>query len=210
MATLVHPGGIGIEAANLDAELCPDPRRVGSAAVDDAPDVRRDERIRQAREASSARGPEREAEQERLRGQLDRELASIGPDEAQRLVSVAEHSPDAKYLGPDATPVEWKQAVAAARRVTIEAARRGETITYAAIKLAVYRDTGLLVGYSMFGTLVMETNQKADGVLLSSIVVKKDTGAPGSGLLEYARSQGFDEPVATMQRHCFEHFGDAT
>lgn len=171
----------------------------------DRPDPRH-ERIRAARGGAAARAPDREGELRRKRECLKRDLAATDPESAQRIVSEAAMAADARYLGPDSTPIEWKSAVTIVRDVTIDAARRGETITCAAIRLAVLRDTAMLIGYSMFGRLVMETNRKDDRVLISSIVVKKDSGLPGSGFLAYARSQGFDEPLATIQRHVFERF----
>jgi len=109
-------------------------------------------------------------------------------------------------LGPEATPVEWDKAVEAARTVAIAAARRGEKITYGELRVAAYEVTGMKVGHSMFGRLCMETNRASDQCLLSSIIVKVDTGEPGKGFLPYARSQGFDGPVETMQRATFQHF----
>ncbi|MFH1103714.1 MAG: hypothetical protein V1757_02035, partial [Actinomycetota bacterium] len=65
---------------------------------------------------------------------------------------------------------------------------------------------GKLVGASMFGDLTMSINRKADGVLLSSIVVKRDTGKPGAGFTEFARSQGSKASLATLQKRVFKRF----
>jgi hypothetical protein len=168
--------------------------------IEEPADLRRERRIAEARRLGAERRPQREAELRAKRERLRREIASIHPDEAQRLISIAEQDMDARYLGPIANPYEWRRAADVAREVAIAAARDRSTITYGEIKLAVFRATGWLVGYSMFGSLVMETNRKDDGVPLSSIVVKKDSGVPGSGFADYVRGQGFDAPLETQQR----------
>jgi hypothetical protein len=66
------------------------------------------------------------------------------------------------------------------------------------------------VGHNQFAELAMSINDKADGCLLSSIIVKADTGEPGEGFLPFARRSGFDAPVATLQRQAFDHFGVAS
>lgn len=168
----------------------------------------REERIQEARRRAAADAPERHgriaAESEALR----QKTAAIGADDAQRLVTRAERDPEARFLGPDKTPAEWSLAVDVARDVAIEAAKRGQTITYGEIKFAVWQQLDMLVGYSMFANLVMSVNRKTDGVLLSSIIVHKDDGKPGAGFRPYAISQGFDEPIETSQRHVFENFTD--
>jgi hypothetical protein len=60
------------------------------------------------------------------------------------------------------------------------------------------------VGHNSFGRLAMDTNRKADDCLLSSIIVQASTGQPGTGFLPYARSQGFDAPLDTLQRQAFD------
>lgn len=111
------------------------------------------------------------------------------------------------YLGPVATRHEWKEALNAARAVVIESARRRETIAYAELQLAAIEATGLQIGYSMYGTFCMELNHPGrDSCLLSSIVVGSDTGEPGSGLLPFAESIGFDKPLAEMQEDVYRRF----
>lgn len=110
-------------------------------------------------------------------------------------------------MGPVSTPHEWALGVDAARAVSIEAARLRRTITYGELRVAAYEATGMKVGHNQFAELAISINRPGDGCLLSSIIVKADTGKPGAGFLPFARRQGFDQPVATMQRHVFEYFG---
>ncbi len=63
------------------------------------------------------------------------------------------------------------------------------------------------VGHNQFAGLATSVKRPGDGFLLSSIIVTVDTGKPGTGFLPFARRQGFDQSVATMQRHVFEHCG---
>jgi hypothetical protein len=137
---------------------------------------------------------------------LQREVADTGPARAQQIVTDAEQGRRVEYLAPAATPRDWKAAVDIARRVTIDAARRGATITDGELKLAALRATGKLVGTSTFGELTMAINRKADGVLLSSIVVRRETGKPGAGFTEFARSQGSKASLATLQKRVFKRF----
>ena len=58
----------------------------------------------------------------------------------------------------------------------------------------------------MFANLAMSVSRKDDGVLLSPIIVKMGTRPPGDGFEPYAGRQGFGAPLATLQRHVFNHF----
>jgi len=171
--------------------------------------MQREERIARARQAARERAPEITREKEAREALVRDRLAAAGPDEAQRLVSAAERAGDARFLGPDKTPAEWREAVAIARKTAIDAARRGVTITYGEIKFAIWQTLGMLVGYSMFAELAMGVNRRDDGVLLSSIIVHRDDRRPGAGFFPYARRQGFDAPLAALQRGVFEHFGNS-
>ena len=62
------------------------------------------------------------------------------------------------------------------------------------------------VGHNSYAELAMSINDKADGCLLSSIIVTADTGEPGAGFLPFARRSGFDVPVETLQRQVFDRF----
>ena len=171
--------------------------------------MNKEQRIAEARrlaeETSESRAQERAAdEQERL----DR-IRNLSPTEAGRAASSINFDPSIKALGSVSTPHEWDLAVAAARAVTIDAARRGKTITYGELRVAAYEATGMKVGHNSFANLAMETNKKSDGCLLSSIIVRAEDGMPGDGFLPYARTQGFSDPLAAIQRQVFEHFSDA-
>ncbi len=166
--------------------------------------MNREQRIeeakRRAADTSVERAESRAAADEDLRTHVE----EMTPDEAATQASAINFDSSVKALGPIATPHEWDLAVAAARAVTIEAARRGETITYGELRVAVFEATGMKIGHDSFGRLAMDTNRKADDCLLSSIIVQASTGQPGTGFLPYARSQGFDAPLDTLQRQAFD------
>ncbi len=166
----------------------------------------REQRIQEARRRAEATAGERAKERAAAEKSLRDRIADMTPDEAGALASRINFDSSIKALGPIATPHEWDVAVAAARTVTIEAAKRRETITYGELRMAAYETTSMKVGHNSFGRLAMETNRKSDGCLLSSIIVQASTGEPGSGLGPYARSQGFDAPLATLQQQVFDHF----
>ena len=168
--------------------------------------MNREDRIREARRRAAASASQRREAERAAAASLHGHVTRLGPEEAQREVTAAQRSDGATYIGPVKTPDEWRRAGRIARNVTIEAARNRHTITYAELKLAVYETLGMLVGWSMFAELAMGVNRKADGVLLSSIIVHKDDGQPGDGFRPYALSQGFDDPVPTLQRLVFDHF----
>ncbi len=166
----------------------------------------REQRIQEARRRAEATAGERAKERTAAGDALRYRIANMSPDEAAALASSINFDRSIKALGPIATPHEWDVAVAAARAVTIEAAKRGETITYGELRMAAYEATSMKVGHNSFGRLAMETNRKSDGYLLSSIIVQASTGTPGSGLGPYARSQGFDAPLEELQQQVFECF----
>ncbi len=166
----------------------------------------REQRIQEARRRAEATAGERAKERAAAEKSLRYRIANMSPDEAAALASSINFDTSIKALGPIATPHEWDVAVAAARAVTIEAAKRGETITYGELRMAAYEATSMKVSHNSFGRLAMETNRKSDGCLLSSIIVQASTGTPGSGLAPYARSQGFDAPLEELQQQVFERF----
>lgn len=167
----------------------------------------REQRIIEAREKAQAAAPKREAERRSREVRFRVELDGLTADEAQELVTRAEKEPGAIFIGPVKMAHEWREAVAIGRRVAIHAARNETTITYGDIKLAVFRLLGVLVGYSMFSDLAAQVNRKADGVLLSAIIVKKDTGRPGDGFYGFALTQGYDAPLEELQKDVFEAAG---
>ena len=168
--------------------------------------MNREERIAWAKQKAAEAAPER-ARQRQL-DEFERliRIATMGRSEANRVAYSLNQDPSIPWLGSVSTPYEWSQAVSAARAVAIEAARRGKTITYGELRIAAYEATGMKVGHSQYAELAMSINERSDGCLLSSIIVKADTGKPGAGLLPFARSQGFDQPLESLQRHVFEHF----
>lgn len=177
-----------------------------SRSASDAVAVSREERIVEARRRASATHHERAAAAAVKQVELTEHIRDLTPLDASSQAATINLDTSIPSLGPESTPVEWDAAVEAARSVVIGAARRGEKITYGELRVAAYEATGMKVGHSMFGRLCMETNRASDQCLLSSIIVKTDTGEPGRGFVPYARSQGFDAPVETLQRMTFEHF----
>jgi hypothetical protein len=151
--------------------------------------------------------PRREAEAQQRASHIAQRLSNVGASQAQRHVTAAEQSGNAVYLGPVKTPREWDRAVELARLVTITRAKRRDTITYGEIKWAIFDELRMLVGHSMFATLMEAVNHESDGVLLSSIIVHQDDGKPGEGFLPYARGMGFDLPLETLQHQVYGHFG---
>jgi hypothetical protein len=169
--------------------------------------VNREERIEKARQMAAERAPHREVEVQKRANRLQQRLADVGAAQAQRHVTAAEQSGNAVYLEPVKTPREWANAVELARLVTITRAKRRDRITYGEIKWAIFDGLRMLVGHSMFATLMEAVNHESDGVLLSSIIVHQDDGKPGEGFLPYAKGLGFDLPLETLQRQVWEHFG---
>ncbi len=169
--------------------------------------MNREERIEKARRMAAGNAPRPEAEAQQRASRIAQRLSNVGASQAQRHVTAAEQSEDAVYLGPVKTPREWERAVELARLVTITRAKRHDTITYGEIKWAIFDELHMLVGHSMFATLMEAANQESDGVLLSSIIVHQDDHKPGEGFLPYAKEQGFDLPLEALQRQVYEHFG---
>ncbi len=130
----------------------------------------------------------------------------MGHDAANRAAHQLAVDESIPWMGPVSKPHEWSLAVDAARAVTIEAARRRRKITYGELRVAAYETTGMKVGHNQFAELAMSINRPGDGCLLSSIIVTADTGEPGGGFLPYARSLGFDAPLATPQRQAMDRF----
>ena len=150
--------------------------------------------------------PQQEAKAQQRASRVSQRLSNVGASQAQRHVTAAEQSGNAVYLGTAETPQEWDRAVELARLLTITRAKRRDTITYGEIKWAIFDELRMLVGHSMFATLMEAVNRESDGVLLSSIIVHQDDGKPGEGFLPYAREMGFDPPLETLQRHVYAHF----
>ena len=168
--------------------------------------MNREERIAKAKQMAAESAPERARQREWEEAERSARIASMGPAEANRAAYALHSDSSIPWLGPVGTPHEWSQAVAAARNVTIEAARRRQTITYGELRLAAYEATGMKVGHNQYAELAMNVNNSNESCLLSSIIVKADTGEPGAGLYPFARRSGFDAPLSTLRRQVWDHF----
>jgi hypothetical protein len=166
----------------------------------------RESRIAEARRRAQQTSQERAAERASADAERIDKIRELSTEDAASTAADINFDPSIKALGPIATPHEWIVAVETARQVTIDAACRSQTITYGELRVAAYEATGMKVGHNSFANLAMETNRKTDECLLSSIIVRAATGTPGDGFLPYARSQGFDGTVTSIQGQVFSHF----
>lgn len=162
-----------------------------------------------ARRLARENAPEREARLAREAEERRARLSAAGPqgahDEINRLKAARKHG----YLRPSGAPYEWKVAVGAAREAALDAARQGKTITYGELELAAFLATNKLVGHNTFRDLAAAINdKKADGVMLSSIVVKQDTKEVGDGFYEYAASLGFSGTPDELRRQVWQRFSE--
>ena len=171
------------------------------------PDMNREERIVWARSKAAESAPERARKQAEEEAERSARIASMGHADANRAAHELATDKSVPWMGPVSTPHEWSIAVEAARAVSIEAARLEQTITYGELRVASYEATGMKVGHNQFAELAMSVNRTGDGCLLSSIIVTVDSGEPGAGFLPFAHRQGFDQPIRSLQRHVYEHFG---
>ena len=170
----------------------------------------RESRIEQAKrmaaQTSEKRALERAVDAERRAN----EIASMGSDAAIAAAGRIKSDASIGWLGPISTPSEWDDALRAAREVVLEAASRGELLTYGELQVAAFRATEMKIGHSMYGRFCMELNQFDDhDCLISSIIVHTGTSDPGPGLIPYAQSLGINKPIRTLQREVFETFGNA-
>jgi len=160
--------------------------------------MNREERIAWAKQEALKSSPERARQREVEQSERSARIGAMGAGAANREAYLLSQDSSIPWMGPVATPDVWSTAVAAARH------RR--TITYGELRIAAYEATGMKVGHNQFAELAMSLNVKSDGCLLSAIIVRADTGGPGDGFVPYARSQGFDQPLASLQRQVFDHF----
>lgn len=164
-------------------------------------------RYEKARRLAREGAPARQARAAEEAVQRRERLAELGPDgahhEVVRLKAGREHS----YLKPVGEPHEWKVAVQAARAAALDAASRRTTITYGELELAAFLATDKLVGHNTFRDLAAAINDKrADGVMLSSIVVKRDTQEVGDGFHDYAAELGFDGSPGQLREDVWARF----
>ncbi len=166
----------------------------------------REKRIAWARRKAAEDAPERARQRQQEAEERSTRIAAMGSSEANRLAYALNRGSSIPWLGSVSTPHEWSQAVSAARAMTIEAAHRRRTVTYGELRIAAHEATGMKVGHNQYAELAMSINKRSDGCLLSAIIVKADSGKPGAGFLSFARSEGIDQPVTTLQRQVFERF----
>jgi len=168
----------------------------------------RESRIEKARQMATETAEERAAQRESEDAARSDEIASMGTSQASSEATKLTQDSSISYLGPIATPHEWKQALEAARDVVVEVARRRGTLTYAELQIAAVRASGRKIGHSMYGTFCMELNHPGqDGCLISSIIVGSDSGEPGPGLLPFAEDVGLDKTVAELQADVYRAYG---
>ncbi|MBC7266022.1 MAG: hypothetical protein H5T75_03470 [Coriobacteriia bacterium] len=88
----------------------------------------------------------------------------------------------------------WEAALAQAREHLVELARRRETTTYSGLCQAVSAIDLKPYSFAMMAFL-NEVCSRADaerGVMLASLVTRKDTGLPGEGYFAFAETLGRD------------------
>ena len=168
--------------------------------------VNREERIAYARELAAASGDRLSAEHKAEATERARQLSALPAEEAKRHAARISGDGGIGAMGPLKTPAEWVKAREAIRSAVIASARAGHTITYEAIELVAHEVTGLKLGYRMVGRMCTEVNRAGDGCLLSSIIVRSDTGRPGHGFEPFAHEQGFLDPTGVQQQAVFRHF----
>jgi hypothetical protein len=169
--------------------------------------MNREERIAHARKLAADSAPQRAQEREAEAAERARRLAALSPTEARRHAAAVSKDARVEAMGPNKTPREWAKAREAIRAAVIAAAREGHAITYEAVHLVAYEATGMKLGYRMNGRMCMELNRSSDACLLSSIIVRGDTGRPGDGFEPFAREAGFTDPLGILQKAVFAHFG---
>jgi hypothetical protein len=169
--------------------------------------VNREERIAYARKLAAESAPQRAREREAEAAERAHRLAALTPMEARRHAAAISKDARVQAMGPTKTPREWAMAREAIRAAAIATARGGHTITDDAIHLVAHEATGMKLGYRMNGQMCMELNRDSDGCLLSSIIVRHDTGRPGEDFGPFAREAGFTDPLGVLQQAVFAHFG---
>lgn len=168
--------------------------------------MNREERIAYARKLAAESAPRLAEEREAEAGERTRRLGRLAPAEARRRAASVSRDSSVRAMGPLKTPREWAVAREAIREAVAAAARAGHTITYEAIHLVAYEATGLKLSFRMNGRMCMEINRGEDGCLLSSIIVRSDTGRPGDGFEPFARRSGFGDPLGVLQQEAFSRF----
>ena len=133
------------------------PRQPAVLPAEPVPHTRED-RIRRARKMAQVTSDERAVQREADAKARATDIASLGRSRALAEAKRLAEAESIGYLGPIATPHEWKQALQAARDVVIETARRRDTLTYAELQIAAVQASGKQIGYSMYGTFCMELN----------------------------------------------------
>jgi hypothetical protein len=166
----------------------------------------REERIAKAREMGRETARRKATQRETDAAERSRRLGKLSPAEARRKARSVSRDAGVQVMGPHKAPTAWAEARAAVREAVIAAAREGRTINYAEIQLVAYEATGFKLGNFMMGRMCMEVNRRSDDCLLSSIIVRTDTGLPGDGFEPFARSEGYTDPLSALQRAVFDRF----
>lgn len=164
-------------------------------------------RFEEALRLAKENAPEREARLAREAEERLICLAEAGSEGAHKEITRLKAARMHAYLRPSGSPYEWKVAVKAAREAALDAASRRGTITYGELELAAFLATNKLVGHNTFRDLAAAINdKKADGVMLSSVVVKQDTREVGDGFYEYAESLGFSGSPEELRENVWRRF----
>lgn len=89
---------------------------------------------------------------------------------------------------------QWRQAKEEARDVIIARARACGTITYAELCAAVTAAHFRHYSWALMALLdeVCDEQDPLYGIMLASLVVRRDTGMPGNGYFAWAERAGFD------------------
>ena len=166
----------------------------------------REERIAKAKKVAAERGPELRDRHEAERASAAGRVSRLRKSELRDRVRMLEGDRQGQFIGPVQNPVSWENARRACRDYVIDAVRRGDRVVYDELRILTYEVTGLLLGHAMFARMCEEINEDSDQCLLSSWVVTQETRTPGAGFFAYARSQGYDLPLETLQRQAREYF----
>lgn len=168
----------------------------------------REERIAYGKRVAAENRDEIQARTEKSKAEAVGRVRELAGDELRKRADELKSVEGVEFIGPEKSKREWIEARAACRQYVIDAVREDRLVFYDELRVLTYEVTGMTLGHSMFPRMCEEINdKKADGCLLSSFVVRKDDGQPGEGFYTFARSQGFDAPLETLQDQVREKFG---
>ena len=165
----------------------------------------REERIRNSRQVGAERAPEVIARRAREQAEASERLRTLGPEDLRAKAEALKAMDGVESIGPIKDEAEWERARRACRAHVIAAGAKGERVYYDELRVLTFDVTQMTLGHSMFGRMCAELNDPVDdGCVISALVVTQETGEPGPGFLEFAREQGYDLPLATLQRMAVE------